>query len=249
MSINERQAAKERIAKLLNMTTMRGASESEALSAAKKAGKLMSFYDIEINEIGIGDSSCVSNTCRMQRFGAWNIGTSLAVYIAKFCDCKVWRNWSEEYEDGKKQPEFTFFGFSQDVEFAVYFMEMLSATIKSDCEAFSRSKECLENGNHPQSNKRSFMIGMESRLRDRIIKLTKEKKETVRDATGTSLVPVKQEKIKEEFDDLGIKLRNTRGHRPRVNSQSAYKAGRKAGKNVSLGRGVKTRKKGVIGSG
>src|SRR5215469_896199 len=55
----ERDRVKQRVAKLLNVTLDKGASENEAMMAAEKAAELMSFYDIEASELSVRSARAI----------------------------------------------------------------------------------------------------------------------------------------------------------------------------------------------
>lgn len=87
-----REKALEKITKLLNVTTEKGASENEAILAAIQAQKLMALYDVEITDIGedsekdeIVESSFVTGTGAKWKY-------TLAQVIAKNFCCKVFTN-------------------------------------------------------------------------------------------------------------------------------------------------------------
>jgi Protein of unknown function (DUF2786) len=65
----ERQKVKQRVAKLLNVTLDRGASENEALLAAEKAEELMVHYDIQLSELSMRLAQAVQKTVPFIRYG------------------------------------------------------------------------------------------------------------------------------------------------------------------------------------
>ena len=88
--MTERDKVKARIAKLLNMTLDRGASESEALHAAEKAAELMTHYDIEASELAIRASHAIRQAVAERKYGSMYIGRPTARHIAQLCDCMYW---------------------------------------------------------------------------------------------------------------------------------------------------------------
>ena len=58
--MTERDKIKQRIAKLLNRTTDKGASEAEAMQAAERAAELMAHYDIQASELHASTGSTAS---------------------------------------------------------------------------------------------------------------------------------------------------------------------------------------------
>src|SRR5215468_7915279 len=58
-AMTERDKIKQRIAKLLNLTTNKGASEAEAMQSAERAAELMAHYDIQVSELQIKSARAV----------------------------------------------------------------------------------------------------------------------------------------------------------------------------------------------
>ena len=70
MTINvEREKVKEKVAKFLNMTVDRGASESEARTAAEKAAELMAHFDIEISELSLKSARAIQQEVLFKKYG------------------------------------------------------------------------------------------------------------------------------------------------------------------------------------
>src|SRR5215472_16163901 len=90
--MTERDKIKQRIAKLLNLTTDKGASEAEAMQAAERAAELMAHYDIQASELQIKSARAVSKHTLVRRYGNLRIAVPTARYIAALCDCKYWLN-------------------------------------------------------------------------------------------------------------------------------------------------------------
>src|SRR5215813_2691007 len=68
-AMTERDKIKQRIAKLLNITTDKGASEAEAMQAAEGAAELMAHYDIQASELQIKSARAVSKHALVRRYG------------------------------------------------------------------------------------------------------------------------------------------------------------------------------------
>src|SRR5215469_6257630 len=101
--MTERDKIKQRIAKLLNLTTDKGASEAEAMQAAE----LAAHYDIQASELQIKSARAVSKHNLVRRYGNLRIAVPTARHIAALCDCKYWLN---------REQGVTFFGLPADTE-------------------------------------------------------------------------------------------------------------------------------------
>ena len=110
----ERDRIKERVAKLLNLTLDKGASENEAMMAAEKAAELMAFYDIEASEISVRSARAIKQTVSSRKYGKMIIAAPVAHHVAQLCDCMY---WGSTEETGKR---YTFFGLPADAEIAAY---------------------------------------------------------------------------------------------------------------------------------
>ena len=70
MTLNiEREKVKEKVAKFLNMTVDRGASESEARTAAEKAAELMAHFDIQISELSVKSARAIQQEVLFKKYG------------------------------------------------------------------------------------------------------------------------------------------------------------------------------------
>ena len=74
----ERDRIKERVAKLLNLTLDKGASENEAMMAAEKAAELMAFYDIEASELSVRSTRAIKQTVSARKYGKMIIAAPVA---------------------------------------------------------------------------------------------------------------------------------------------------------------------------
>ena len=81
-AMTERDKIKQRIAKLLNLTTDKGASEAEAMQAAERAAELMAHYDIQASELQIKSARAVSKHALVRRYGNLRIAVPTARHIA-----------------------------------------------------------------------------------------------------------------------------------------------------------------------
>src|SRR5215831_3148836 len=132
--MTERDKIKQRIVKLLNLTTDKGASEAEAMQAAE----LMAHYDIQANELQIKSARAVSKHTLARRYGNLRIAVPTARHIAALCDCKYWLN---------REQGVTFFGLPADADVAAYLFDLIHAQREfsphTRAKKLARAAECL----------------------------------------------------------------------------------------------------------
>jgi hypothetical protein len=240
--MGERDKIKERVAKLLNVTLNRGATESEAMTAAERAAELMAHYDIEASELSIRSARATKQSVAVRKYGSMNIAAPVAHHVGQLCDCMHW--WSREIDPRdtdlptlwqRRVSTIVFFGLPADAEIAGYLFDLISNTIVAEIEVYKESANYqreVEAGVNGRTAITSFVNGMEETICSRLDAMRDEKHQVVREATGRALVIVKEEQIKADFEATGIKLstgyESTRG----AGSAGASASGRAAGGRV-----------------
>lgn len=240
---DEREAVKRKVAKLLNMTLDKGASESEALMAANKAGELMAHWDIEASELQIKSTKAIKGVVPCRTYMNRMTGEGFVVDLAKFCDCMIWHSGVAETR------KYNFFGMPQDVEMACYLYELLADTCLRELELYKETEhyaQQLARGMSGRITRSDFLRGMEERLCARLIDMRKAKAETIKAATGTALVIVKEVQIKEDFEALGMKLRSKNRRMRGGRNYNAKEAGWNAGGNVNINTGIGQKSQGKL---
>jgi hypothetical protein len=246
--MGERDKIKKRVAKLLNMTLDRGASESEAMVAAEKAAELMTHWDIEASELSIRSARAVEQRVAVRKYGSTNIAVPCAHHIAQLCDCMYWLSTETDPRDGdlpevwqRKARVVAFFGLPADAEIASYLFDLISNAIVAEIDVYKASPNYqreVEAGEKGRAAITSFVDGMEKTICVRLGAMRDEKHQAVQEATGRALVLVKEEQIKEDFKATGIKLTSGWGSSRGGGSAGANASGRAAGGRVSLSSGV-----------
>ena len=244
----ERDRIKQKLAKLLNMTVDRGATEHEATQAAEHAAKLMAHYDIEASELSIRSSRAIKQTVVVRKYGSLNIAGPCARHVAQLCDCMYWHDTVLDPRDADLPPVWqrhattiVFFGLPEDAEIAAYLFDLISNAIVAEIDSYKASQDYrreIEAGVKGRTAITSFVKGMETTINARLDVLRDEKHQAVQQATGRSLVVVKEEQIKEDFAATGIKLVSGGGSSRGAGSAGAGASGRAAGGRVSLSSGV-----------
>lgn len=246
--MNERDKIKERVAKLLNMTLDRGASESEAMMAAEKAAELMTHYDIAASEFAVRSSCAIQQSVAVRKYGSMKIAAPVARHIAQLCDCMYWHSIQTDPRDTdlpavwqREASTIVFFGLPADAEIACYLFDLISNAIVAEIGVYKESPDYqreVEAGVNGRTAITSFIDGMETRLGSRLDAMRDEKHRAVQEATGRALVIVKEAQIKEDFEATGIKLVSGGGSYRGAGSAGANASGRAAGGRVSLSSGV-----------
>src|SRR3984893_9626609 len=152
----QRDRTKERVAKLLNLTLDKGASENEAIMAAEKAAELMAFYDIEASELSVRSARAIKQTVSARKYGKMIIAAPVARHIAQLCDCMY---WGSTEETGK---HYTFFVLLAESEMAAYLFDLFIICILAEVTIYKVSPEFLTStGTHGRTLVSSFIAGME----------------------------------------------------------------------------------------
>jgi hypothetical protein len=247
-SPSERDKIKERVAKLLNMTLNRGATESEAMTAAEKAAELMAHYDIEASELSIRSTRAIQQIATVRKYGNMNIAVPCSRHVAQLCDCMYWLSRETDPRDAdlptvwqRQMGAVVFFGLPEDAEVAAYLFDLITNAIAAEIEIYKAHKDYqheVENGVNGRTAITSFINGMEETINARLDVLRDEKHQAVEQATGRSLVLVKKAQIEEDFAATGIRLVNGGGSYRGEGSAGASASGRAAGGRVSLSAGV-----------
>jgi hypothetical protein len=140
-----------------------------------------------------------------------------------------------------------FFGLPHDAEIAAHLLDTISNGILAEADIYKASPHCAlaegrarqEYGIDGRAVVGTFITGMEDRICGRLRVLRDGKEKAVQEATGRSLVIVKAEQVKKDFEALEIKLRHRRT-RQSVWSAATYRSGAAAGDRIPLSRGVKS---------
>ena len=110
----------------------------------------------------------------------------------------------------------TFFGLPHDVEIAAHLFDTISNCALAELDIYRSSAEFereakrarVEEGTGARAVLGTFITGIEERLYARLKALPDEKVQTVQEAaaaTGRSLVVVKADQVKHDFEALGIR--------------------------------------------
>lgn len=244
---DERTRIIQKVHGLLSKTIENGCTESEAMSAAAKAGELMDFYNLQITDIEIRETKCRHLEIELDTSIAGKLD-GCVIAIGRFCDTKTWyTRGRKSYPNGKPVLErgavYHFFGLEQDVEVAEFLYNILNTAIEGELAEFKRSDTYIMASRKKTATK-TFCRSFSSRIYNRLHVMKAErdaelaKNDEVMERTGRALVLVKQDHIESEFErDIGIKL-SKRGRSSHTYDNNAARAGISAAGRVSMNQGV-----------
>jgi hypothetical protein len=238
--ISELQKVKDRIKALTKKTVEQGCSEHEAMVAMEKVGRLLEQYNLSMSEIDLREQTCktVFIKSRTNRRGAMDDCVSS---LASLFDCIAWfsKNWKRD-ENWKRQPSsYGFFGTETDIEMIEYLFNIIADAIENETANFKRTATYYQATNKKRATV-SFGRGMASRISYRLSQMKAEAKakQAAATPTGTSLVVLKDQLVKKEFKNTGIKLGRAPTRRYYHDDANANAKGREAGDKVNLSRPI-----------
>jgi hypothetical protein len=216
---------KAKIAKLANMTTENGASENEAMFAAKRIAELLDAHGMTISEMKDFQNENSVNKMETGSFGSKKKLHEVqycVTAIAEFFDCKVWAN------RGTDSHKIKFFGFPQDVVAALALTEALVHAMESDYKLWFSNQNSEVHG---KTLRKNFMLGFCSRINARLKEMKLARNVAT---TGTALIVVKGQVVTEEYAKLNMTVK--KAYRSTYTSNNAaYEAGQSAGNTANLG--------------
>lgn len=236
---------KKRIAKLMQMTVDNGASETEANHAFATASRLMSEYNLSFSDISSAKAHVES-----LRYGARRInlidmsnGDKKRLFwpevshglsnIADFWQCTVFRDLDKG--------DAVFFGTEFDTLQAVSMVAIVRNTMESEFKRYMESP-ARPRGVHGRALRPSFMVGMITRINQRLESLVDERLAAERAANpaqgGALVVLAKNQIVAQRFDQYqqqkGLNLQPGKQTKHKLRAD-ALQHGVKAGDNVALG--------------
>ncbi len=232
--VSEIKKVKDRIAALAEKTTDRGCSEAEAMTAIAMVGKLLTQYNLTMNEVLMRDETYLTkkiDTGRIQRHPV----DSCIVMVSEFCQTRLWTTLKKF---PKKSRFYHIFGTESDVDMTIYLAEMLKGAINQELNAFKLSPDYRLSGKHGKTVSHAFSRGMVSRINSRLRELMEANKNEVKISTGTSLIVLKGQLLKENFEKLNMRLRKAVSTTTKIQDSYAYAKGQEAGSRVNLSRPV-----------
>lgn len=225
----EREKLLGKVRALMAKTVENGCTEEEHLAALAKAQAMIDAYVITDAELSLTKEE--KAVFRREPKGTpdpHSIKRQLAVGVAKFASCKVWR------DNREGAGALVFCGLRSDAQFATWLLDHLALYVQKALAehlmgdlAYGGDRRLVING---------FVIGCCSRISGRLNELVTGSQAA---AVGNSraLVVVKDAAITAKMAEAGVNLRKSRSS-SRQYDAGAYAAGRAAGDRASFGRPV-----------
>lgn len=259
MQSAELNKIKARIKAMTTKTIDAGCSEAEAMAAMEMVGKLLSQYNLSMDEIDVRQSICktIYIDTHSKRGGAID---SCLIALANLFYAKVWRTHRWVENEGSRL-HYAFFGQEQDLEVIEYLYSVIDNAIKSETQSFKQTED-YKNSRFRKSATVSFGYGMSARISSRLTQMRKDNEAELRRAheaqvqaeaegvveagpapaanakRGTALIALKGQLIEDEFKKDGPgRLRKNYSTRRASDSRSYYK-GQEAGGKVNLTRPI-----------
>lgn len=223
---------KAKIASLLNVTAQNGATEAEALSAMEIAAKLMKKYSVTLEDLTTNSqaaSDFVRKSAQGDRQYIHPVDKYVSMAIAEYTDTRVWN--SKQY----RKSNVNFFGYSVDVELALYIRSVCMSAMDYEWNRYKRS---IPTHIHASRHRASFLMGMGQRLSERLRKMKQQM--TQETTNANTLVVAKTNAVSNEFEKIVAKLTPAKSTRIRL-SHSAYDHGQSAADQVRLNRPVENK--------
>ena len=224
--MSDQDKIKQKIFHLLQKTVDNGATEHEALQAAKKAGELMDQYNINISDVEIRDTKCVQHTIETGATNRVKIDGCMSA-IAQYCDVKIW------FTKGKNS-KYNIFGLNPDVEMFKYLYQIINNAYNNSLKEFKNSSyyNSLSSG-EKRSATTSFGHSFSTRIYYRLKEMKQKRDDDMNEQTGRQVVVVKHETVQEEFKKANVKLKKVY-HKTTTKDFVASTQGKKAADNVKI---------------
>ena len=220
---------KTRIQGLRSKTTDNGCTEAEALLAAAKVAELLDRYYLSLTDVQIRTAQCAQRPYETRRKKRIPLDDCIEA-VAKFCDCRVWR---EKSQSGNAR--YVFFGLPSDIEVAHYLTELIDNAVRSELGRYKNSagyRSFRHQDRHVANS--SFTLGMIASVADKLSAMKRER-DAVKDGSGRDLVVLKASVVDAELAKLDLNLRTVSVPGiTRMVSPTAYEAGEAVGASLTI---------------
>jgi Protein of unknown function (DUF2786) len=228
----ERESLLNKIRALLAKTMEAGCTEEEAMTAVAKARAIMDAYAVTEAELNLTKEE--KAILRREPPGTKDphrIKWLLSWAVAKFCNCRSWR------ERRREGGGLVFCGLPSDAQFATWLLDTLAAFVQA--ELVKHLMEAEPSNEDRREAIRGFVLGCCDRIRDRLAELC-EQSASLANSNAKALVVIKDAAVQTKLDELGIHLSTSSGSCGAWD-HSSYAAGKAAGDRASFGRPVSGR--------
>jgi hypothetical protein len=224
---DNRESLLGKIRALMSKTTENGCSEAEAMAALDKARAMMDAYEVTAEDLQMTkEEKAVFRTEPPGSSDPHKIKSGLAMAVATFCECQVWRN---------AEKALTFCGMQSDARFATWLLDSLTQFAQSEIANFLMGNVTF--GSDRKLAISSFAFGCTKRISERLNELSARSARVVTSSNGRALVVVKSQAVSAKMASEGITLRSSRSSRKSID-RDAFNAGKAAGERASFGRPV-----------
>jgi hypothetical protein len=240
---------------LHSMASHQSSNEHEAERAQVQLDALLSRYRINLTELHACHApKIVQKYAPLTRVDRrWTLSPSLPRVVAGVCQCRSLKHTRRLGKGAGLSHYVSFIGSVDDVERAVYLLEVIERAVRTDLKAFAESDDCLALPGRERYNARaSFHQGMLRAIIERLWALEEENELTIElaDAATRSLVVSRANQLDEAMGRLYPKL--SRRSQPSGRSQTgtneaARKVGTRSGKRVNLNNPLTKNRAGSIG--
>lgn len=224
------QSIIEKIRALRAKVNDAAATEAEVEAAARAITKLMMKYDVSEDALKeTAESKGVhAKTDEHVRDlevvigGCWQ-------GIQALTETKIYSS------SGMKGKSYGVIGAEPDVEMTLYLIEMITISAK---RMWLQYRAAAFEGNVPigKYSRKDYYAQFGYTMNDRMHQLAQERVSVRTQATGTALVVVKDQLIKDTMKEMGLKLRKSRGKNHRPNDRNAINAANNDAQKVNLNR-------------
>ncbi len=207
----------EKIKKLLEINRANGATEAEEMAALARVNALMTKYQIEKHLL---NSSAKSKNLKKEVF-ITDISRAFSDFrcsVADFFGVLALEN----------TVKYSFYGAEEYVNLACDMTIRANTALALNFTDYVCSDKYRQNRQTISRSaiRTSFHDGFYYRLSERLEELIKERERDTLKATGTNLVVLNDENLKNSYnDDFGIKLETAKAKRIRTVDVAAYRAG------------------------
>ena len=237
---SELDRIKIKIKALAAKTVDNGASEEEALAAMNVVGRLLTQYNLSMNELDVRDATYRTIHMEIGRQKRHPVDHCIPM-LAAFTGTKTWfhKRWGT-----KAHSTYAFFGQEQDLSMVEYLYKLILSAMELEVKEFKTTEDYVC---HWRSRAESVGMHQLSTRHGDPAGAALARPEAANDAelkarasTGTALIVLKGKLTEEAFTREGVALRTARtGYR--IGNHSAFSAGHAAGDKVNLSRPIAER--------
>ena len=240
---------------LHSMASHQSSNEHEAERAQFQLDALLSRYRINLTDLHAGHApKIVQKYAPLTRVDRrWTLSPSLPSVVAGVCQCRSLKHTRRLGKGTGLSHYVSFIGSIDDVERAVYLLEVIERAVRTDLKAFAESDDCLALPGRERYNARaSFHQGMLRAIVERLWALEEENELTIElaDEATRSLVVSRANELDAAMGQLYPKLSRrsqSSGRSQTGTNEAARKAGARSGERVNLNNPLTKNRAGSIG--